>query len=277
MIARGIQRPPSADTSDRIGDLRYRRINQRGWARLADGGCSSSRAYNGAHFAQARAMLDPNDVIPWDEVRSVLCLAAGGGQQAPLFASLGREVVSADLSSEQLHRDEAVARRYGFNIECVQADMLDLSIMYGCGFDLVFQAVSACYVPDVGRVYREVAKVLRPGGLYRVEHWNPLHLQLADQCPWSGQAYQITRPQTSGAPIPWYEGSSREPTCLHFIHSLGDLFGGLCRAGFAVIDFSDTRDYADVAAAPGSDAHLASFMPPFFTLLSRHVGHRKSA
>jgi SAM-dependent methyltransferase len=250
----------------------YRQINQHGWTRLAREGCLSSQAFGSLHFAHARGMLDPGRTIPWNDVRNVLCLAAAGGQQAPLFASLGYEVVSADLCPEQLRRDEQVALRHGLAIECIQTDMLNLSALYGSRFDLVYQAVSACYVPDVRKLYQEVAKVLRPGGLYRVEHWNPMHLQLAEDRPWNGHAYQIARAQDVGIPIPWHSGNSKEPTCVHFMHSLGDLLGGLCEAGFYIVDFDSSRRRGDVTARPGSDAHLASFIPPFFTVLSRTFG-----
>jgi len=250
-------------------DRDYSQINKRGWARLAHNGCDSSQSYGPPEFTHAREMLDPWQRLPWNEIRNVLCLAASGGQQAPLFASLGYEVVSADLCVEQLRRDQQVALQYGFAIECIEADMLDLSIMYGARFDLVYQAVSACYVPDVRRSYREIAKVLRPGGYYRVEHWNPLHLQLRPNDPWNGGAYEISRPQNRGVPIPWHGTSSNEPTCLHFIHSLGDLLGGLCEAGFVIIGFEDSRFSADPRADPGSHEHLASFIPPFFTIDAR--------
>src|SRR5262249_38927681 len=104
-------------------------------------------------------------------VRQVLCLASAGGQQAPMFASLGCRVVSADLCPEQLERDASTAKRLGFEIECVECDMLDLSPLYGRNFDLVYQAVSACYAPNVAKLYAEVARVLKHGGFYRVEHW----------------------------------------------------------------------------------------------------------
>jgi SAM-dependent methyltransferase len=247
----------------------YSQVNKRGWARLVRDGCDSSQTYGPFDFEHARAMLDPRQRLPWHEIRSVLCLAASGGQQAPLFASLGYEVVSADICVEQLRKDQQVALQYGFAIECVEADMLDLSMMYGARFDLVYQAVSACYVPDVRQSYREVAKVLRPGGYYRVEHWNPLHLQLQPNDPWNGSAYEISRPQDRGVPIPWHGTSSSEPICLHFIHSLGDLLGGLCEAGFGITSFEDSRFGADPNANPGSHEHLASFIPPFFTIHAR--------
>ena len=100
---------------------------------------------------------------PRPEERSVLCLAAGGGQQGPLFASLGLEVTVVDISPAQLETDREVAHRRGLAIETVEADMLDLSQLHGAGFDLVYQPVSALYVPDVPALDREVARTLRPG------------------------------------------------------------------------------------------------------------------
>jgi SAM-dependent methyltransferase len=252
----------------------YRTINERGWAQLAVGEHESSRPFGELELKHARKMLDPNGLIPWREVRSVLCLAAAGGQQAPLFAALGYEVVSADLSLGQLEKDQQVALKHGFAIECIQTDMMDLSSLYSCRFDLVFQAVSTCYVPDVRRVYREIARVLRPGGLYRVEHWNPFHLQLSDHETWTGRGYQIERPQCRAVGIPWYADDANEPTCVHFLHTMGDLLQGLCEAGFSMIAFDDSAYPASLQAIPGSQAHLAAYIPPFFTILSRLPGHR---
>jgi SAM-dependent methyltransferase len=246
----------------------YSEVNRLGWARLVHDGCGSSHPFGPTEFAQARSMLDPTGRLPWNEIRSVLCLAAAGGQQAPLFASLGYEVVSADLCLDQLRKDQAVALQHGFAIECIEADMMDLSSLYGCGFDLVFQAVSACYIPNARQLYREVSKVLRREGLYRVEHWNPLHLQLAEHDSWNGRAYQIERPLETGVPIPWHGPSFGQPLCLHFMHSLEDLIGGLCAAGFSIIDFY-SRYAGNLDAPPGSHEHLASFIPPFFTILGR--------
>src|SRR6185312_7083008 len=102
----------------------YRDVNRRGWAYLARHGCDSSQPYGPEQFARARDWLDGAGWIPWGEVTSVLCLAASGGQQAPLFASLNCEVTAVDLSSEQLQRDRGVAARHGLEIHCVEADML---------------------------------------------------------------------------------------------------------------------------------------------------------
>jgi SAM-dependent methyltransferase len=249
----------------------YSDVNGRAWDRLSAGGSDSSRPFGADALESVAAWLCPTGWLPWDEARRVLVLGGGGGQQGPAFALLGHDVVVADLSAEQLARDEEAAGALGVTLECVQADMLDLSALRGRRFDLVHQPVSACYVPDVERLYAEVARVLRSGGWYDVEHWNPVHAQLRGYGEWVDDAYAIARPQGTGLPIPWTLASDDAPEpveCWHFAHRLHDLIGGLCRAGFEVQRFSE-RTHGDSGAPPGSHAHLATFAPPFMRIAAR--------
>ena len=245
----------------------YRAVNGEAWDYLATHGSDSSQPYDAAGLAQARAGFLAQPWIPLDGVRTVLCLAAGGGQQGPLFASLGYEVTVVDLSTEQLDRDRQAARALGLTVECVQADMLDLSPLAGRRFDVVHQPISACYVPSVERLYRQVAGVLRPGGWYDVEHWNPVHVQLTGLGTWDG-AYTVARPQAPGTRVPWVPGDSSGVVCWHYVHRLEDLIGGLCRTGFTVHRVAE-RAYGDAGAPPGSHEHLAAYVPPFFRLLAK--------
>src|SRR5262245_47414023 len=50
----------------------------------------------------------------------VLCLASGGGQQAPIFAALGAEVTLLDASPKQLAQDRFVAERDNLLIRTVE-------------------------------------------------------------------------------------------------------------------------------------------------------------
>ena len=252
----------------------YQQVNRDAWAYLARAGCEASVPFGPAHFERARELLDPENLLPWDEVHSVLCLACGGGQQGPLFASLGIRVTVADLSPAQLERDRETAHRYGLPIECVEADMLDLACLHGRDFDLVYQPISACYVPDVSRLYAEVRSTLRAGGCYRVEHWNPFHAQLAQPDPWDGSAYRIAYPQGDGEPVPWHayqEGTGEiAATCWHFIHSMDQLIGGLCDQGFHILHFREVAT-ADSRAPPAEAAHVSAYLPPRFVLVGRRV------
>ncbi len=265
---RGSTRSSAVETP---GAAEYAAVNGAAWDRLAAAASDSSRPYGHEELADTIPWLRREDWLPWDEVRSVLCLASGGGQQAPAFALMGYEVVVVDLSSDQLAQDESVAAALGLALECVQADMLDLSILQGRRFDLVYQPISACYVPDVDRLYHEVAAVLEPGAWYDAEFWNPVHVQLADCGAWVDGAYVIERPHGS-SPIPWIGGTDDYPDeeilCWHYAHPLHDLLGGLCRAGFSIRQLCE-RTGADLGAPPGSHAHLAAYLPPFFRVLAR--------
>jgi SAM-dependent methyltransferase len=245
----------------------YRSVNRAGWGRLNLQGSDSSRPYGPREFANARGLLDPSGWLPWRRFRTVLCLAAGGGQQGPLFASLGYEVTVIDLAPEQLDRDRETARRYALPLQCIEADMQDLSAMNGRCFDLIYQPVSSLYVPDIRQCYRQVAAVAKPGGLYFSEHWNPVQMQLADDQLWDGQAYRVSR-RPGPAPVPWPAGELTEATCWHYIHSLGDLVGGICDAGFVLLRFGE-RGQGTAGASPGTEQHLECYLPAFLGVLAR--------
>lgn len=114
-------------------------------------------------------LLTPSKAVPrewYGELKGsrVLCLASGGGQQAPVLAAAGASVTSFDASPEQLKRDRDVALREGLELRREEGDMRDLSRFPDGSFDLVFHPCSNCFVPDPRPVWREAARVLRPGG-----------------------------------------------------------------------------------------------------------------
>lgn len=249
----------------------YRRVNRASWDYLARQG--SEPLCGAEDYAYSRSLLDPEGWIPWNQLRSVLCLAGGGGRQAPLLAFLGLDVTILDLSPRQLRNDLATARRHGLSVECVEGDMCGLERLQGRKFDLVYQPLSCTYVPDVRAVYRGVFQLLTPGGYYRVEQKNPLHLQLPQYGAWDGTGYRIARPQTQTQPVKWREWDEtgmEKPTPQQYIHPLQELIGDLCDAGFTIECFQECQ-LKDCSADPGSPQHLAAYVPPFFTILSRRL------
>jgi ubiquinone/menaquinone biosynthesis C-methylase UbiE len=53
----------------------------------------------------------------------LLGLASGGGQQMPIFTALGANCTVLDYSERQLDREREVAKREGYDINIVKADM----------------------------------------------------------------------------------------------------------------------------------------------------------
>ena len=78
--------------------------------------------------------------------KRVLGLAAGGGQQMPVFAAMGARPTVLDYSERQLAAERLVAEREGYDIEIVRADMTRPLPFPDGSFDLVFHPVSNCYI-----------------------------------------------------------------------------------------------------------------------------------
>jgi len=203
----------------------------------------------------------------------VLCLAASGGQQSTAFGLLGAHVTVFDLSESQLEKDEKTAEVYGFPITTVQGDMRNLHAFAPDSFDIVWLAHGINFVPDARAVINEVARVLFPGGFFRLEITNPYAHGLWDK--WNGKGYLVTEPYVDGGEIvqedPFWEVESpngnrskiRGPR--EFRHSLATIVNSLVTNGLRIFGLWETGG-GDSNAQPGSWKHFKSIMPPWITI-----------
>ncbi len=217
-----------------------------------------------------KAPAPVNDIYPLcllTEIKGedVLCLASGGGQQSAVFSLLGANVTVVDIAEGQLEGDRKAAEHYGYEVKTIQGDMSDLSELADDSFDLVYQAPSMAYVPDVNKVYSEVARVLRSGGLYRADAHNPAVMEV-DVDSWDGKGYSITRPY---AEKEWRREGDDE--VYEFRHYLDESFNGLIEAGFSIerVEEMPADLYQDGDPEPGSWLHSLKYAPGIFTILAK--------
>jgi SAM-dependent methyltransferase len=247
------------------------------WRALAEGGALYTRPMLDLDKASAREWLDPGGWLGELEGRRVLCLAGGGGRESACFALLGAHVTVFDLSPEQLERDRTAAAHYGTRIETVRGDMRDLSALEDAAFDLVWHPYSINFVPDPRPVFREVARVLGAGGLYRLMCANPSVMGVSPR-DWDGRGYALAQAHEDGAAIEnadeeWvYERAPQKPAppSREYRHGLGTLLGGLAEQGFRVLRATeDVSTYPDASAPPGTWPHFISIVRPWLAFLSR--------
>lgn len=203
--------------------------------------------------------------------RRLLCLGAGGGRHAPLHAIAGAQVTVLDIASAQLAVDEAISRELGLDLQMIQGSMDNLTMFEDQSFDLVLQPVSACYIPDLKPLYSEVARVLRVGGHYLVQHKQPSILQTRRSK--NSQNYEWVTPPIEGRPLPPPSDDDpayREIAAKEFLHSYDAMLGGLCRAGF-VIEALMEPPRADALAPVDLPEHQAWYMPPYLKIKARRV------
>ncbi len=208
-----------------------------GWV---DGGWEWGRAIDHETFLKAKAgewsvLLTPTKPTPHEwfcdlNGVKVLGLACGGGQQMPVFSALGAECTVLDYSRRQLEQDEMVARREGYEIRIVRADMTKSFPFPDESFDLIFHPVSNSYIEDVRPVFRECHRVLKHGGILLAGLDNGLAYAFDDD-----QKCVIRKLPFNPLKDPaLYEMCMRDDWGIQFSHTVEEQVGGQLEAGLVL-------------------------------------------
>lgn len=181
----------------------------------------------------------------------VLCLASGGGQQAPLLSAMGARVTVLDNSPNQLAQDRAVAARERLDLKTVEGDMADLSAFADESFDLVYHPVSNLFAPDVRPVWREAFRVLRRGGLLLAGFLNPaFYIFDLEQAERGVLEVKHTLPYSDAESLSEEERERRVAAreVFEFSHTLTDQIGGQLDAGFLLTGLYEDRHRTQLQA-----------------------------
>ena len=193
--------------------------------------------YLRAQAGEWQVKLTPTKPVPAEWLgnlsgKRVLALASGGGQQGPLFTAAGAEVTVLDYAPAMLDAERFVAEREGYQINIVHADMTKPLPFEDGAFDLVCNPVSICYIREVEPVWREVARVLAPGGSF-VTGFDTIVNYLVDEAEerivWAHPFDPMTNPEVRAF-------LEADDAGMQFGHDLSETLGGLLRAGLTITD-----------------------------------------
>ena len=191
---------------------------------------------------QARAQL-PTDVAHYGpdigteadyrllgnlEGKRVLELGCGGAQCSIAFAKQGATAIGVDFSGEQLAFARRLVDREGVKVELREGDLADLAFLRADTIDVVFSAYAFGFVDDLGRVFRQVHRVLKEDGPLVFSLPHPAYDMIDDD---SDQPLLIRRSYFDRSPID-YTWNGIEFTDYH--HTFEDLFTALLRSGYRV-------------------------------------------
>lgn len=235
--------------------------NRAAWDKQVADGNEWTRPVGPDVIARARAgdwsvVLIGYEPVPRDwfpaELRGagVLCLASGGGQQAPVLAAAGASVTVLDNSPKQLEQDRLVADREGLALRTVLGDMRDLGAFADASFDLVFHPVSNLFCPDLAPVWRECARVLRPGGILLAGFMNPDLFLFDREAEERGEL--VVRHRLPYADLTHMTADERARLVgddpLEYSHTLAEQIGGQLAAGFVLTAFAEAPHHAGITA-----------------------------
>ncbi|MBB5082511.1 class I SAM-dependent methyltransferase [Nonomuraea endophytica] len=199
-----------------------------------DGNADDYQVEHGPFLGDARFVwcpegLDEADARLLGEVRGreILEIGCGAAQCARWLAGQGARVAAFDISHRQLRHSQRIDLETGVTVPAVQADAEALPFL-DARFDLVCSAFGALpFVADPASVFREVRRVLRPGGRFVFSVSHPIRWAFPDDPGPRG----LTSDRSYFDRTPYTETGERgEVTYVEHHRTLGDWIGFMAAA-----------------------------------------------
>jgi SAM-dependent methyltransferase len=146
--------------------------------------------------------------------KRVLELGCGDGRNMVRFAMRGAIAIGVEPSEERISRAWRRAEDEGVRVDLHHGDLADLAFVRADSVDLVLSVWALQSVDDLGRVFRQVHRVLKPNAVFVLSIPHPVFEQLD---PGSVESLLLRR-------------SYFEPG--H--HTVAGVFSGLANANFRV-------------------------------------------
>jgi len=165
--------------------------------------------------------------------RDVLEVGCGSAPCSRWLAEQGARVVGLDLSAGMLRYAAAAGEATGLSVPLIRANAERLPFASG-SFDIACSAFGAVpFVADVGELFADVARVLRPGGSWVFAVTHPMRWIFPDDPGPDG--LRVTGSYFDRTPYVEVDADGRATYVEHH-RTLGDLVRALNGAGFTLLD-----------------------------------------
>jgi SAM-dependent methyltransferase len=167
-----------------MADSRHE-ANRRSWN-------EATRAHNSHKGDQARFLRDGGSTLFPEERellgdvdgRALLHLQCNSGQDSLSLAKLGARVTGVDISDEAIATARRLSTESGIAAAFARADVLEwLDGAAPDSFELVLSSYGTyCWLSDLRRWARGIARVLRRGGRFVLVDFHPVAMMFDDRC-----------------------------------------------------------------------------------------------
>lgn len=197
--------------------------------------------------------------------RRILDLGCGAGAAAVALARRGARVIAVESSTARLAQARAAAEMAEVKVEFHHSDLADLAFLRADSIDSALAVYSLAGVQDLGRVFRQVHRILKPEAPFTVSLPHPVACMLEfddeQQPPYLG------RTAWSSSAVTWRAGGDEGIT---HVHQIGDVFTTLSRSNFRVDALLEPR--AEGTARGPHSSPLDDWVPSTLIVRARKLG-----
>jgi SAM-dependent methyltransferase len=167
--------------------------------------------------------------------KRVLDLGCGSGQASIVLARMGAHAIALDASAGQLERAKKRAEAEEVRVEWHRSDLADLAFLRADSIDVTFSSHALAEVEDLDRVFRQVHRVLRPGGAFVFSYEHPIALSTGRDVvgegalPLGNREVRRSYFERTGLTV---ERDGESITL--YTRTIGDVFAAAGRAGFRI-------------------------------------------
>lgn len=250
----------------------YVKVNARLWDEWARDNCVFSQPVSHEDFVKAKngdwnIFATPQMPVPkhWFgdlKGKNVLCLASGGGQQAPIFAALGANVTVFDISQAQLDLDACVAQREGITLTLIKGDMSKRLPFEAETFDLIFNPASTTYIQEVEPLWKECYRIIKKTGKLITAITNPIVFAFDIDDGKLNLKYKLPYDPIKNVLLT----EKGQFVDFQFSHSFTTQLGGQLKAGFVLNDLYEDRHLTSMPSGvkePMKPAQIATILTDF--------------
>ena len=198
--------------------------------------------------------------------RRVLDLGCGAGAASVAIARRGARVIAVESSTARLTQARQAADVAGVKVEFHHSDLADLAFLRADSIELVVAVYSLAGVQDLGRVFRQLHRIMRPDGALVLSLPHPMSMMLEADAD-DQQTPYLTRTAWSDQAITWRSGGDEGVT---HVHQVSDVFTTLLRSNFrvdAIVEPPAELDRTSMHSSP-----LREWVPSTLVVRARKEG-----
>ncbi len=214
----------------------YKEINKKAWDKNTQVHIESD-FYDVKGFIDGKSSLNAIEIEQVGEVngKDLLHLQCHFGQDTLSWARLGANVTGVDLSSASIAQAKKMAQEIGVNAQFISDDVYSFGESNQQQFDIVYTSYGVlCWLPDLDRWAKLVAKSLRIGGQFNIVEFHCFNDLL------SGYSYfSMDEPDIEEEGTYTENCTGDKSTMVTWAHPLSEVVQSLINAGLTINEFHE--------------------------------------